>query len=272
MPEIPEVETFIKHLKNLCLNQAISKVEILRPESVNLSAEELKDRVINAQLVDVTRRAKFLIIHLENQASLLIHFMIEGYPHFLRQGEELTKTAQVILGFASGERLVFCRLQLGYLNWQPTWDLQQMPELAGLGPEPLDPAFTPEELAAKLRSRKGMIKPLLKNQQFIAGIGGAYSDECCFAGGIRPDRRASSLTGDEAYNLHRGIRQILREAIYYGGIFDQPFFAGDTFTGGYDIRLKVAYREGQPCPNCGGLVASLRISGKKSYYCPQCQK
>lgn len=272
MPEIPEVETFIRHLKNLCLHKTISTVKILRPASVNLPAEELIARLINAQLVEVTRRAKFLIIHLNNQASLLIHFMIEGYPHFLRQGEELTKTAQVILEFASGGSLAFCRLQLGYLNWQPTWDLQEMPELAGLGPEPLDPAFTPEELAAKLGSRKGMIKPLLKNQQFIAGIGGAYSDECCFAGGIRPDRSANSLSGEEAYNLHRGIRQILREAIEYGGIFDQPFFAGDTFTGGYDARLKVAYREGQPCSKCGGIVATLNISGKKSYYCPQCQK
>lgn len=272
MPEIPEVETFIKHIKNLCLHKTISSVEILRPASVNLPAEELKDRVINAQLVDVSRRAKFLIIHLDNQAALLIHFMIEGYPHFLRQGEQLTKKAQVILGFTGGESLAFCRLQLGYLNWQPTWDLQQMPELAGLGPEPLDPAFTPDKLAAKLELRKAMLKPLLKNQQFIAGIGGAYSDECCFAGGVRPDRAANSLTGEEAYNLHRGIRQILREAIDYGGIFDQHFFTGDTFTGGYESRLKVAYREGLPCPNCGGVVTALRISGKKSYYCPHCQK
>ena len=272
MPEIPEVETFIKHMKSLCLHKTIAKVEILRPASVNLPAEVLKGKLINAQFMDVTRRAKFLIIHLNNQASLLIHFMIEGYPHFLRAGEELTKTAQVVLGFASGESLAFCRLQLGYLNWQPTWDLQQMPKLAGLGPEPLDPALTPEKLAAKLGSRKGMLKPLLKDQQFIAGIGGAYSDECCFSGGIRPDRGASSLTGEEVNNLHRGINQILREAIEYGGIFDQPFYAGDTFTGGYDARLKVAYREGQPCPNCGGLVATLKISGKKSYYCPECQK
>lgn len=272
MPEIPEIETVRAHLEHKVQGQAIEKVIVNREKALNVPGAEFIALITGQQITAIGRRAKQIIISLANGHSLLVHFMLEGFVQLFYPGEEPAGKPSVMLELNSGQRLAFFKLNLGYLHLVPTVNPAAMPELAGLGPEPLAADFTLEKFLELLAPRKGMIKPLLLDQEFIAGIGNVYSNEALFCSRIRPERKASQLTAAERRQLYHCIRDILARAIALGGVYEEKFASDDNVTGGFEPYLQVAYRTGQPCLVCSQPIETKRVGGRNAFYCPVCQK
>lgn len=272
MPEIPEIETIRYHLENKTCNKTVEAVTVNREKALNVSVEAFSEAIKGQRITSVRRRAKQIIISLSNRNSLIIHFMLEGNARFFYSHEEVDGTPSVLLLFDSGERLGFFKINLGYIHLTATTDLEKMSELADLGPEPLDDDFTVDKFIALLNERKGMIKPLLMDQKFLAGIGNVYSNETLFCSGIMPTRKVKQIEEDEQVKLYHCIRDILHRAIKLGGVYEEKFATDDTLTGGFESQLKVAYRTGKPCYVCNNTIETKRVGGRNAFFCPVCQE
>lgn len=272
VPEIPEIETVRRLLERSVQGKTINQVAISREKAINVSPAVFSDIVTGQQLTAIRRRAKQIILSLSNGQSLVVHFMLEGYVRLFYPHEELTGTPSISFQLNSQEQLAFYKLTLGYLHLVPTLDLDAIPELANLGPEPLGEEFTLSVFLNMLAKRKGMIKPLLMDQEFIAGIGNVYSNETLFGSRIRPERKTSTLSQHEQTALYHCIRDILSKATELGGVYDEKFASDDTLTGGFEPHLQVAYRTGQPCYVCSSPIETKRVGGRNAFYCPVCQQ
>lgn len=272
IPEIPEIETVRFHIESKILKKTIEDVIINREKALNVSSEQFINEVKGCQVVSVRRRAKQIIMSLSNESSLIIHFMLEGFTRLFYNNEEVNGTPSVLLLLNSGEKLAFFKITLGYIHLVPTTDLENMNELADIGPEPLEDDFTKDKFIALLSERKGMIKPLLMDQKFLAGIGNVYSNETLFCSGIMPTRKVKQIEIHEQVKLYSCIREILRKAINLGGVYDEKFASDDELTGGYESQLQVAYRTGKPCFICQHIIETKKVGGRNAFYCPVCQK
>jgi formamidopyrimidine-DNA glycosylase len=144
--------------------------------------------------------------------------------------------------------------------------------LAGLGPEPLDPAFGPEHLLAALLERRRLLKPLLLDQAFLAGLGNIYTDEALHRAGLHPLRRSDRVRAAEAHRLHGAIVRILAEAIRReGSSIDASYRTPDGRPGGFQGRLRVYGREGEPCRTCGTPIRRIVVAQRGTHLCPVCQ-
>lgn len=272
MPEIPEIETVRYHLEQKIQEKTIEAVTVNREKTLNVPINEFIKTITGQHFVNVRRRAKQLILSLANKHSLVVHLMLEGYVRLFYSHEEINSSPSVAFKLNSGEKLAFFKLTLGYLHLVPTDKLSEIPELAGLGPEPLSPEFTLENFLELLAKRKGMIKPLLMDQNFIAGIGNVYSNETLFCSKIKPERKTATLTEIEKINLYHCMRDILTRATHLGGVYEERFASDDTLTGGFEPYLQVAYRTGQPCYICHTFIETKRVGGRNAFYCPVCQQ
>lgn len=268
MPELPEMETYRRLLTERVAAGTITHVEVNREKSINLPVPAFIADVQGAGVTSIERRAKHLLFHLHHGKLLLLHLMLGGFMYYGSEQDRLERTAQVVLGFQE-KRLFFHGLRLGYLHLLS--EEHAAGELAHLGPEPLAADFSEQlfrELAAK---KKGMLKTALVDQRFLAGIGNCYSDEICFAAGILPMRQIQELGVLQISRLYQSIREVLTEAVRYGGYMERPLFQGDRLTGGYDERCKVYDRESEPCVRCGNPIVRDEISSRKTFYCKICQ-
>jgi len=271
MPEIPEIETVRRQLEANVVGKRISQVIVNREKTLNVPAEEFMRVLTERRMISVRRRAKQIIMSFDNNCSVVVHFMLEGFMRLFYSDEEIEGRPSVALLLTGNEKLGLYKLNLGYAHLSYTTDLAKLEELVDLGPEPLDTAFTYKQFADLLNERKGMIKPLLMDQQFIAGIGNVYSNETLFCAGVLPERKVSSLSEEEKKKLYDCIREILKEAIELGGVYEEKFTSDDELTGRYEARLKVAYRTGQPCYTCGHLIETKRVGGRNAFFCTVCQ-
>lgn len=272
MPEIPEIETMRRGLASRLAGKTVKTIEILRRKAVNVPPEKFIEALAGAAVTTIERRAKILIFSFSSQYSFLVHFMLEGFPRVFYSNETPDGQPSLSITFTTGEQLAFFRINLGYIQLVETESLPQVDKLAGLGPEPLVDSFTYDAFAALIRSKKGMIKPLLMDQTFIAGIGNVYSNEILFCCRLLPTRKASSLSDAERAALYKCIRRILSQALHHGGVYEEQLASDDIASGGYTALLQVAYRTGQPCYVCGHPIETKRVGGRNAFYCPVCQK
>ncbi|UFJ40242.1 endonuclease VIII [Brevibacillus humidisoli] len=268
MPELPEMETYRKLLTEKISGRRITRVMINREKSVNLPVAAFVDAVQQRSLLSVERRAKHLLFRLDNGTVLLLHLMLGGFLYYGSQQEKLDRTAQVVLCFGE-DKLFFHGLRLGYLHLLSTDAVDE--KLDPLGPEPLALSFDEQSLRQRLVGKRGMLKPTLTDQSFIAGIGNCYSDEICFQAQLKPMRKCNQLQEGDIARLYRSITGVLTKAVSLGGYMENPLFAGDSLTGGYNRHCLVYDREGEPCLRCGSPIRREKLSARKTFFCPVCQ-
>lgn len=157
------------------------------------------------------------------------------------------------------------------LHWVEGSSFAHLPFLRRLGPEPLDPAFTPERFAERLARRRAPIKSALLNQACVAGLGNIYADEALFRARVHPRRPASELSREEVERLYRAVRDVLQEAMRWGGSSVRNYRNGAGEPGTFQTRLQVYGRAGLPCPVCGRPIVSVRLAGRSSAFCEGCQ-
>lgn len=269
MPELPEMENYRRLLNQKIAGQTITQVQINREKSVNVHPTLFIKTVANQKIVTVNRRGKHLLFHLDNGQVMLLHLMLGGWMYYGTEDDKPNRTIQVRLSFGH-QHLYFIGLRLGYLHLYSEQDVQG--ELSSLGPEPLDPQFAIHSFLQLLGDRRGKIKAKLLDQEFIAGIGNCYSDEICFHAGIRTKRMIEDIEEPERNQLYHSMKHILQDALKHGGYMENPFYQGDSLTGGYNNLCLVYDREGEKCNRCGSTIIKEMISSRKTFFCPNCQK
>lgn len=297
MPEIPEMEIYKDYLSKSVKDKRISDVHVLRVKSVNLENADFCRSVIGKQIIDITRRGKYIIFHLDDGHFLLTHMMLDGRLFLLplkyiekgpsnkesiselvnseaenlrQRIKELPGKPSVIFGLSEDSVLFFCSLTLGYLHYLSQDELDIT--LGKLGSDPLDPNFNAQGFIGLLNGKRGMIKPWLMNPKNIAGVGNAYSNEALFGAGILPNRLISSISSDDKGTLYNCLRTILQDSIRLGGDMEEPFAPGDDFTGGYNPYFKVYDRLGKPCTVCQTVIEKSEVGGRNAFFCSHCQK
>ncbi len=269
MPELPEVETIVRGLRQPLIGRTFTGVRIGWEKLIaKCSVEEFKRRLVGQEILAVKRRGKYLIFALSSGASLIVHLRMTGRLLIKHCGDELDKHDHLIFELDDGCDLRFNNVRkLGRVYLVDDAD-----EIVGkLGPEPLDDNFAPADFAALLAARRGMIKPLLLNQRFMAGVGNIYADEALFAARIHPQRKADTLTVEEIERLYRAIRQVLRQGIENCGTTLSAYRDAEGREGRNQAYLKVSRRQDQPCPRCGTPIERMVVGGRGTYFCPECQ-
>jgi formamidopyrimidine-DNA glycosylase len=232
------------------------------------AVEEFKYRLVGQRILDVKRRGKHLVVALSGGQSLIVHLRMTGRLLIKNRGDELDKHDHLIFELDDGRELRFNEVRkLGRMYLVDDED----EVVGGLGPEPLDDDFAPADFAALLSGRRGMIKPLLLNQRFMAGVGNIYADEALFSARIHPERRADTLTAEEIEYLYSAIRQVLAQGIQNRGTTISDYLDAEGRAGENQDYLRVFRRADQPCPRCGTPIERTVVGGRGTYFCPKCQ-
>nr|WP_263326327.1 bifunctional DNA-formamidopyrimidine glycosylase/DNA-(apurinic or apyrimidinic site) lyase [Neobacillus sp. Marseille-Q6967] len=269
MPELPEMENYRRLLNQRIAGQVVTGIEVNREKSINVIPNLFIQTVLGQKVVTVDRRGKHLLFQLQNGQVLLLHLMLGGWMFYGSEEDKPKRTVQVRLSFGQ-HHLYFIGLRLGYLHLFSEHDVQR--QLAHLGPEPLENQFTLQSFLSLLEPKRGRIKAKLLDQEFIAGIGNCYSDEICYHAKILPKKDIEDISNPERNQLYESMKFVLNDALQHGGYMENPFYQGDTLTGGYNNRCLVYDREGEKCHRCGGIIIKEMISSRKTFFCPNCQK
>ena len=271
MPELPDVETVRRYLISQGLvGRTIVGSQILWPRAIRSSSEEdFRSGVLGQRITDIRRRGKYLILDLDGHPTLVLvlHLRMTGSLLIKEAGLETPRHTRNVLLLDGGAELCFVDPRKLGAMWLVT---DEADVTASLGPEPLDPGFTPKVLARRLSGRAAPVKALLCDQGVVAGIGNIYADEVLFASGIHPLRQGRLLSSDETRRLHRAIVDRLAEAIQQLA----PLVGGaDLATESPKGRelLLVPRSEGVPCGVCGASISRVAVRGRSSFFCSRCQ-
>lgn len=264
MPELPEVETFARKLRPELVGRTILETQVRWPRTLaSPSVKKFKEQVKGQRIVDVGRRAKFLILSL-SEGSLLIHLRMSG-DLFIKQGSiKPAKHDRLILRLSGDRALVFNDPRKFGRVWLTT-----NPEtvLGKLGPEPLSRNFTPQWLHTALHGKHRQLKPLLLDQTFLAGLGNIYTDEALHIAKLHPLAASDSITAEQAQTLQAAVRSVLKEGIRRNGASIDWVYRG----GEYQNHFRVYDRAGKPCPICGTKIERMIVGQRSTHYCPNCQ-
>ena len=272
MPELPEVETIKKGLNNTIINQDISNIEI-KDYHKNIRGDLINQ--VGSKIIEVKRRAKYLIFNLSNKNSLIVHLKMTGQfipiSNYEVYGPD--KSTRVIFNFDKDAKLLFNDWRkFGEIIVIKTKNVGSFFLQKNLGPEPLDEDFTFQIFSKILsKKRRSRIKPTLMNQRVIAGLGNIYAQEACFLSHILPDRKIESLTLEESRLLYDSIKLILVDAIKFNGTsFDTTYVTAKGVPGEFAQFLNVYGLK--RCKTCKNYLKNIKLNSRSSYYCPKCQK
>jgi formamidopyrimidine-DNA glycosylase len=266
MPELPEVETIVRELRQKIIGKTITRIRVHWERSVQGPAAEFKRRVVGMTLRGISRRGKYIGIEGEDGSFFTVHLRMTG-KLVQKLDAAGKKHVRVEFGFLDGSALYFVDARkFGRLRLWPC----QSQSCPGLGPEPLEPDSVLAALSG-LRTRRA-IKTVLLDQAILAGIGNIYADEALFAAGIHPLTPACRLRIGQRSKLSRAVPAVLKGAIRRCGTTLRDYRTVAGRSGENQDYLKVYGRAGRPCLACGTPIEKIRIAGRSAHFCPRCQK
>jgi len=275
MPELPEVQTIVTGLNEILKGKTITNTYIYDDMVIGYpDKKQFIEKSKDKKIMSISRRGKYIIVNFDNnQYRLVIHLRMSGKLLYKERQEGREKHTHVVFEFNDNTDLRFNNVRkFGRLYFIEDDKFENAGNIDNLGLEPLSDKFSLRLLKEMLDKRKGMIKPLLMNQEFIAGIGNIYADEALFLAEIRPDRKANNLKEKEIKALYKQLRKILRKGIKMGGTSISDYVNALGETGKFQKELNVYQREGQKCKICGEEIQKKKISGRSTRFCPNCQK
>jgi formamidopyrimidine-DNA glycosylase len=274
MPELPEVETMVRDLTPRVVNHTIITVQADFPGAVIWPTfEEFEQRVLNQKILDIRRRGKYAIFSLHSGDNLIIHRGMTGALLLRPPDAPMESHVRLMFQLDDNSQLRFNDpRKFGKVLLMDSSGMERPLPWARMGPEPLNGDFTPRTLKRSLEGRTGPIKPLLLNQNLVAGLGNIYVDEALFAARIHPRRTADSLKPSEIKRLHASIQRVLHAAVEGRGTTFSSYTDVDGKPGLYKESLQVFQRAEEPCPRCGTTITRLVVGGRGTHICPKCQK
>ena len=270
MPELPEVETIVSELRAHVQGQTILDAHVDWARIIAHPAEDIERfcaGVRGRQIIRLWRRGKFALLDLSGDRHLIIHLRMSGRLLLAPGGKP--EHLRVLLNLSEGRRLYFYNQR----KFGRVWLVDDPETVVGdLGPEPLSQEFTPDLFLALMRRRRGMLKPLLLNQRFLAGLGNIYVDESLFRARLHPQRTADTLNEADIHRLYEAIRGVLGEALrHHGTTFDGIFVRPQGEEGRQQEGLCVYGQKGQPCVRCDTHIQRIVVGGRGTHFCPHCQ-
>lgn len=275
MPELPEVQTVVNDLNTVGLiDTTVTRAQVFWPRTVGtLSPEEFCRNITGQTFQTIWRRGKYIVIDFASGDHLLIHLRMSGRLRLVTPGEPRTKHEHVILDLGNGRQLRFHDTR----KFGRIFLVNDTETILGqLGPEPLEKSFTAKALTGRLHSRKRLLKPLLLDQTFIAGLGNIYVDEALWEARLHPLRLSSSLSESEVNVLHRSIRRVLRRGLKNLGTTlgsgKANFYSIGSRQGRNRDELNVFRRTTSPCPRCNTIIERIIVGQRSTHICKTCQK
>lgn len=270
MPELPEVETIARKLRPYLIGRIIQEADLRWSRTLALpSPRKFRELIKGQEIKEVARRAKYLILRLSD-FNLLVHLRMTGDLLVKESKIKPEKHDRLILkllsappGDGSLNNLVFNDTR----KFGRVWLTANPEEVLGkLGPEPLSRTFTPQWLHTALHSKHRLLKPLLLDQTFLAGLGNIYTDESLHLARLNPLASSDSVSVRQADALHEAVRKVLKEGIRRNGAsFDWVYRGGE-------YHFRVYDRAGLPCPACGTNIERIIVGQRSTHFCPNCQR
>jgi formamidopyrimidine-DNA glycosylase len=275
MPELPEVETIARGVREVVAGRTIQTVATPRPDVLReATSREFARRLRGAVITDSRRIAKHVVISLHTGDSLVVQPRFTGVLLATRAGD-LTDYDRSYIAVQLGldSDFVLAYRDVRRLGTVSLMDPARLEEYFGaLGAEPLDEGFTAERLSGILRASKQPVKKVIMDQYRIVGVGNIYANEALWRAGIDPSRAASRITPSEASELRDAIVAVLREAIAAGGSSIRDYRNASGEAGEFVQFLSAYGRAGEPCNRCGAkMVGTHAIDGRQTVLCTHCQ-
>jgi formamidopyrimidine-DNA glycosylase len=290
MPELPEVETTVNYLKQKLIGLKFKDVWTDWPKMFKKAGgfDHFKKTIINKKIINLKRRAKFIIIDIEGKYSIFIHQKISGHLLYgkwiMRDGIWVTPSGKPLKGdkengyirtiwiLSNGYQLAFSDLRrFGKIWLVKDNDLSKLPEIKKLGPEPLEISFN--KFKELFKNKRGKIKQVLMDPFFIAGVGNIYSDEILWDANIHPLSRVENLSEKELKKIYYSIIKILKKAIRAGGTSIEDYRKPTGEKGTYQNFTKAYHQTGKKCSRKdGGIIKRIKIGGRSAHFCDKHQK
>jgi formamidopyrimidine-DNA glycosylase len=286
MPELPEVETVRQGLIRCMVGHRLVKVDQRRADLRFPLPKDFARRVTGRTVSAIDRRAKYLLLHLDDGMVLMIHLGMSGRIVVGKQAGDAKMVGQfhhdtggrdvhdhVVFTTDHGYTVTFNDpRRFGMMDLVSSDALYDHKLLKDLGPEPLDDAFDAKTLAARLKGKRTPIKAAILDQNLVVGVGNIYACEALFRAGISPRRLAGTVQGERAARLIGAIKSVLRDAIKAGGSSLRDYVQADGELGYFQHHFQVYDREGQPCPKCRQKIKRTVQGGRSTFYCAKCQR
>jgi formamidopyrimidine-DNA glycosylase len=271
MPELPEVEVTRRSFASRIAGARIHDARMGKPLRWPLGVDPavLSGRTVTS----VTRRGKYLLLHLSPGGVLMIHLGMSGSLLFAPDQGPMGTHDHFSLRTTQGELRLNDPRRFGAVIYGESLQSPGVTKLlASLGVEPLESDFEPGAFHAALKTRHAAIKQVLLAGDIVVGVGNIYASEALFMSGIRPTAKASSISLPRAKRLHAAIRSVLQAAVDKGGSTLRDFASADGQTGYFQLEAKVYDRAGEPCRACASPIRRIVQGQRSTYYCAQCQK
>lgn len=272
MPEMPEVETVRRTLIPLIKGKTIEKVVLWYPKIIMGNQEKFVDEVTGQKIVDVDRYAKYLLIRLSNNLTIVSHLRMEGKYHLTTSDAPKDKHDHVEFVFTDGTALryndvrKFGRMQLILTGTEKT-----ATAIGKLGPEPNTAEFSAQYFINSLKRKQKNIKNTLLDQTVVAGLGNIYVDETLWQSGIHPLSSSNKIPAAKVEELRQNINQTIALATEKRGTTVHTYLDADGNVGGYQNLLQVYGHAGEKCSKCGTILEKIKVSGRGTTFCPHCQ-
>ena len=266
MPELPEITNRAKEMKDTLVGRTITTIDVIQPKSLNIPKGKFMAALIDAEILDVSNRGKWIFVQTD-KGWLLLNLGMGG-EILLVPCDELPEKRRLVFGFDDGKCLAINFWWFGYAHYAQSDRLDEHKMTAKLGPNALD--LSTQDLRDMIQGRRGRVKSFLLDQSKMAGIGNAYVHDILFIAGLHPLRTLNTLSEDDVGRLAEGIQRGLTTSLNKGGAFYEVNIYGER--GGFVMEdILIGYREGKPCPNCGTGIEKIKTGSTSSFICPECQ-
>ncbi len=273
MPELPEVETTMRGLDKIMRGAKIANAQVRRGDLRWPLPKNMAAKLQGRKIASLSRRAKYMILHLDNQQSWMVHLGMSGRMCVVsrKQYESPEKHDHVLIALSNGKYIAFNDpRRFGMMDLTPTDQIARHKLLKSLGFEPLEKSFTGKALFEKLKTKKKIaIKLAIMDQRLVVGVGNIYASESLYYAGIDPRRNASSLNLTECSELVKSIKKVLQKAIKAGGSSLRDYVQSDGTIGNFQEQFAVYGRFGQKCPCCktSACIQKITQGGRATFYC-----
>ena len=273
MPELPEVEAVKETLKLKLIGKKIKDVKIYYDGIIAYpEVKEFSNQIKNLSIKDIKRRGKWLMFDLDKY-YLLSHLRMEGKYFFKNKEEKLDNHEHVVFTLDDDEELRYRDTRkFGKMYLIKKEDINSIGPIKDLGLEPWDDSLTKEYLRSKYKNKKLPIKTILLDQSIIVGIGNIYADEILFLSKLNPLIKCCDLNDNDLDNIIKYTKEVLEKAIKLGGTTIRSYTSVDGVHGRFQNELLIHGKDKDVCPNCGQPVEKIRVGGRGTYYCINCQK
>lgn len=276
MPELPEVEVVRQGLLNHLPGRTVTGFHHSGKDlRIPVPARQISRQLSGASVTDVSRRAKYLLIHFDNGSVMVVHLGMTGKIGLFSSGSLPAPHDHACFILDDGFELRFNDVRrfgsIRVLDAEQVGAIEQT-IFKTAGPEPFSDEFTGRYLYERARAKTQPVKNFIMDSRIVVGIGNIYANESLYTAGIRPTRKAGAISVKRYRRLVDEIQQVLVRAIEYGGSTISDFIGAGGESGYFQVHFNVYGKKGAPCPNCAAVIRHCKLGGRASFFCPACQR